>query len=113
MSSEKRKGFLSQSEGMFILQSRNKSSLRMKQNLGRYCGLGRDCVTMSLENHIIFFFHSLNPLTEKLLLAEGRRVCLLNTKKKFSQRPFQDVLDGSLPLTLWQPALPSVFAEGQ
>ena len=74
---------------------------------------------MSLENHIyIFFFQSLNSSTttkkkkKKRLLAEKRIVCLLNTKK-FSQRPFQDVLDGSLPLTLWQPAPPSVFAEGQ
>ena len=71
---------------------------------------------MSLENHIYFFFQSLNSLTttkkKKKTLAERRIVCLLNTKK-FSQRPFQDVLDGSLPLTLWQPAPPSVFAEGQ
>ena len=72
---------------------------------------------MSLENHIYIFFQSLNSSTttkkkKKLLLAERRIVCLLNTKK-FSQRPFQDVLDGSLPLTLWQPAPPSVFAEGQ
>ena len=72
---------------------------------------------MSLENHIYIFFQSLNSLTttkkkKKKTLAERRIVCLLNTKK-FSQRPFQDVLDGSLPLTLWQPAPPSVFAEGQ
>lgn len=28
--------------------------------------LGRDCMTMSLENQVFFFFHSLNPLSKKL-----------------------------------------------
>ena len=89
----------------------------MIQNLSRYCGSWKGLRDYVIRKPYIYFFQSLNSSTttkkkKKLLLAERRIVCLLNTKK-FSQRPFQDVLDGSLPLTLWQPAPPSVFAEGQ
>lgn len=83
----------------------------MKQNLSAgIVGLGRDCVTIALENHVFFsVFEFFNQ--KKRLLAKRRIVRLLNTKK-FSQRPFQDVLDGSLPLTLAARSS-SVFAEGQ
>ena len=91
----------------------------MIQNLSRYCGSWkglRDYVIRKPYIYIFFsvfeFFNNNQKKKKKRLLAEKRIVCLLNTKK-FSQRPFQDVLDGSLPLTLWQPAPPSVFAEGQ
>lgn len=86
----------------------------MKQDIGRYCGSWKGLCDYVIRKPF-FFFHSLNSLTKKKkkkTLAERRIVCLLNTKK-FSQRLFQDVLDGSLPLPLWQPPLPSVFAEGQ